>query len=385
MIIDPEFQALICSLRREEKEQLEESIISDGCRDALIVWQGILVDGHNRYEICKRLNVPYQVKPIMFEDRLAAMIWIRRNQISRRNLTDDQRAMNAAALVELEVEKSNRERAKKAADTRWTPTQGCLVNTSVTKHPEPEAPQVSTSSPPPTERKRITVAKAAGVSSRKVQQAQEVKAASPERAEKVQAGEMSLAAATREIKREAIVAKLESIESKEAKAVEGVYDCIVIDPPWPMQKIERDERPNQSQFDYPTMTEAELEKLAIPSAPDCHVWLWTTHKFLPMAFRLLEKWGVSYIFCLTWHKPGGFQPINLPQYNSEFCLYARKGAPTFIDTKAFNTCFQAPRGAHSEKPGQFYELVKRVTAGRRLDMFSRRAIDGFDGWGLEAK
>ena len=193
----------------------------------------------------------------------------------------------------------------------------------------------------------------------------------------------SITKAIQETKRAEVIEKLESISAKEAKAIEGVYDVIVIDPPWPMEKIERDERPNQTGFDYPTMNEEELNGLNIPSADSCHVWLWTTHKFLPMAFRLLERWDLKYVCCFTWHKPGGIQPFGLPQYNSEFCLYARKGSPVFVDTKAFNTCFEAPRGKHSEKPEYFYEMIKRVTAGRRIDMFGRREIDGWDSWGNE--
>ncbi|MFO7899032.1 MAG: MT-A70 family methyltransferase [Planctomycetota bacterium] len=195
----------------------------------------------------------------------------------------------------------------------------------------------------------------------------------------------TVATAVREVKRRGLKEGLESVEAKEVKAAEGVYDVIVIDPPWPMQKIQRDCRPNQSLLDYPTMTEAELRELAIPAADDCHVWLWTTQKFLPMAFRLLDAWGLRYCCCFVWHKPGGFQPVGLPQYNAEFALYARRGSPKFLETKALPVCFDAPRGRHSEKPEAFYEVVRRVTAGRRLDMFSRRRIDGFDGWGKEAE
>jgi len=197
-------------------------------------------------------------------------------------------------------------------------------------------------------------------------------------------GAASVIDAKREIKKAEVIANLEDVKVKEAKAVEGVYDVIVIDPPWPMKKIERDIAPDQVEFDYPTMTIDEIKALEVPCADNCHVWLWTTHKYLPDALEILQAWDMKYVCTFVWHKPGGFQPFGLPQYNAEFALYARKGTPEFTDFKDFKLCFDAPRTGHSEKPDYFYELVRRVTAGRRLDMFSRRAIPGFDSWGKEA-
>lgn len=96
----------------------------------------------------------------------------------------------------------------------------------------------------------------------------------------------------------------------------GSYEVIVIDPPWPMKKIDRAERPNQTDFDYQTMDEEALGGIAIPAADDCHLWCWTTHKFLPMAIRLVERWQFKYVCTFVWHKPGGPQPFGLPQYMS---------------------------------------------------------------------
>ena len=163
----------------------------------------------------------------------------------------------------------------------------------------------------------------------------------------------------------------------------GLYRTIVIDPPWPMKKIERDVRPNQYGLDYPTMSEDELSALAIPAMADAHLFLWTTHRFLPMAFRLLDAWAYKYVCAFVWHKPGGFQPVGLPQYNCEFALYGRRGAPAFTDTKALFTCFDAPRRQHSRKPDEFYDTVRRVADGPRIDMFSREPRDGFEQWGNE--
>lgn len=89
--IDPEFKNLIPPLTAEEYAGLEESILAEGCRDALILWDGILIDGHNRYEICTRHNIPFETTEMFFPSRDDVKLWMMKNQLSRRNLNDMQR------------------------------------------------------------------------------------------------------------------------------------------------------------------------------------------------------------------------------------------------------------------------------------------------------
>jgi N6-adenosine-specific RNA methylase IME4 len=364
--VDKKFKDLIPPLTDEERRQLEENIAAAGkAYDTIKVWEGKIVDGHNRYDICRKLKLPFKVEELKFESRDHAEAWVINNQFGRRNVGPFQRSELALKLKE----------AKAAI--------------ALQKCRDAGAGKGSTNSSNPLDTRK-ELAEVAGVGQEYLSRVERIQAAADEglvdeetladlRADRVSANKVITA-----INRAKAVEELESVTAKKQKALKGQYDVIVIDPPWPMQKIEREVRPNQAAFDYPTMTEEELAALKMPAAEDCHMWLWTTHKFLPMAYRLLDVWNFKYVCCFVWHKPGGFQPIGLPQYNCEFALYARRGSPKFIDTKAFNTCFDAPRGKHSEKPEEFYEVVRRVTGGRRIDVFNRRKIKGFDVWGKES-
>lgn len=86
-IIDPEFQSLIPPPTAEELAQLEANLLTDGCRDPLVTWHGILIDGHNRLAICTRHGLDFQAVDIDLPDREAAADWIDANQLGRRNLT----------------------------------------------------------------------------------------------------------------------------------------------------------------------------------------------------------------------------------------------------------------------------------------------------------
>lgn len=73
--IDEEFKNLIPALSNEEFEQLEQNIINEGCRDAIIIWQGVIVDGHNRYNICNKHNIKFNVIEKDFDSREDVVDW----------------------------------------------------------------------------------------------------------------------------------------------------------------------------------------------------------------------------------------------------------------------------------------------------------------------
>ena len=106
--VDPEFQSKIPPLTAEERSQLESNILEEGrLLNPLIVWKGIIVDGHNRFEILKEHpEIEYTILEKEFAGREEAVVWICKNQLGRRNLTPEQRRYLVGKQYEAEKKAS---------------------------------------------------------------------------------------------------------------------------------------------------------------------------------------------------------------------------------------------------------------------------------------
>jgi len=147
----------------------------------------------------------------------------------------------------------------------------------------------------------------------------------------------------------------------------------------------RDERPKQMGVPYPLMSLEEIKALPIENMamPDSHLYLWTTHKFLPESFEISRNWGFEYQCLMTWVKNVGFTPYSW-MYTTEHVLFCRRGnLPLLKLGKRLD--FTGKVREHSRKPDEFYELIKQVSPEPRIDYFSREKRDGFDQWGNETK
>jgi len=87
IIIDEEFRNLLPPLDNETLASLEESLLEYGCQFPLVLWEGILIDGYNRYSIAQKHGLPFSTISMEFESRDDVIIWIISNQVSRRNLS----------------------------------------------------------------------------------------------------------------------------------------------------------------------------------------------------------------------------------------------------------------------------------------------------------
>ena len=100
--IDKEFRALIPPLTPGERTQLEENIVAAGrAMDPLVLWGDVLLDGHNRFDICTKHRLPFTTTQVRLANRRDAKAWIVRRQFGRRNLTPFQRIELALKLAPL--------------------------------------------------------------------------------------------------------------------------------------------------------------------------------------------------------------------------------------------------------------------------------------------
>lgn len=164
----------------------------------------------------------------------------------------------------------------------------------------------------------------------------------------------------------------------------GKFHAIVIDPPWPIEKILREERPKQIELDYPVMTIEEIKALPIQKLiPEngAHVYLWVTHKFLPAGLELLREWGISYQCVMTWVKNVGMTPFSW-MYSTEHILFGTAGGLK-LEKLGMRLDFNAKVREHSRKPDEFYDLVERATPKPWLDLFARESRKGWEVAGNE--
>ena len=119
IVINEKFKTLIPPLNKAEYAELEKSIRKEGCREPLVTWNGYLIDGHNRYDICTRLNIKYKVVNMPFESEEDAVSWICSNQLGRRSISEETRKYLIGKRYE--AEKIIGERQSNRGVNQYTP------------------------------------------------------------------------------------------------------------------------------------------------------------------------------------------------------------------------------------------------------------------------
>jgi N6-adenosine-specific RNA methylase IME4/ParB-like chromosome segregation protein Spo0J len=324
---------------------------------------GNILDGHHRQEIADRLGLPCPAVVRHFASEQAKREHVLKLNLARRHMDPVRWGRAFKRLLEERGVTPGR-----GGDRRSTAT--VAVDTVADIAAELGVPERT--------------------ARHRVQQAEQYDALPAEEKSAVDAGEKSVREAQRDAVRAAVRHEQEDRLARFGGAPplpDGKYRCLVVDPPWPLKKSDREVCPEQGRLlDYPTMSVEQIvamkDDIDRLSHDDCHLYLWTTQRFLPDALDVLEAWGFKYHCQFTWVKPTGFTPFTF-MFNSEHVLFAWRGNLK-VERQGLKVTFEAPVVGHSVKPDVFYDTVRQASPGPRLDMFNRRPLEGFDVWGNEA-
>jgi hypothetical protein len=185
LTVSDELRSFIDPLTPVEYAALERSLLAEGCRDALVLWRDVIIDGHNRYDICRKHDIPFRtVANDKFESLEDVMLWVIDNNLARRSVSDFQRGMLALRKKEIVAARA----AQRAASA---PPEAAADDAAPVGGPEQDG---DAADPPWSTRE--DVAKAARVSSNTLSQIERIrKTAAPELVQAVRSGTISVSAA----------------------------------------------------------------------------------------------------------------------------------------------------------------------------------------------
>jgi N6-adenosine-specific RNA methylase IME4 len=168
------------------------------------------------------------------------------------------------------------------------------------------------------------------------------------------------------------------------------YRTIVADPPWRYQDVTRMSA-RTAEAHYPTMKVSEIAALPVAELAEdnAHLYMWVTNPIITeqrtdaSPLSVVRAWGFEAKTLLTWVKPRWGMGFFYRGRTEHVIFEVRGTLPIPAEARETNV-FEAPTGAHSQKPDSFLDMVERISPGPYLELFARRQRFGWDTWGNEA-
>lgn len=372
-------------------KSLVESVRHHGLLNEIVLFNGEILDGRNRFRACNECGV--EPRFIEYDGDPYSFVWLTNGE--RRDLANDQRYLIWEAAVEQSGElqrqvaaieaEANRKRSE-AAKERPREEKGTFQASS--------AASSGSTGKTPKHVQAEAKAEASKTNRGAVERMTKLKKARPDLATKVQQGEMKSTAALREMKKDQVAEKVKALP-------EGKHRIIYADPPWQYN----DERAGLGSGDgattgvdrastaakdhYPTMSMEELKALEIGSlaADDCVLFCWATFPLLPDQIEVVKAWGFKYKTAFVWQKPqGSFGHYH--KADAEVLLVCTRGSCTPDSASKESQIQTFPRDRHSVKPAEIRAMIDRMYVyGPRIELFYRGDAEpeGWRTWGPEAE
>lgn len=420
--IKEEFKKLIPPLTAEEFKQLETNCIDEGIRDAIVTWNGFIIDGHNRYKIATDWQLSFKTIEKAFESEYHVIEWMLVNQFGRRNLTETQKSYLRGVRYENEKKKHGGDRSKgqnlplektseklakeynvsertikndaqfaKGLDliSKIAPEKHDEIlseNTELTKQEIQDISKIEKEVEKQLKSEQIFIsedeleAKIEAKAKEKLKEIEDQKKAAKE-AKFIELQQ----------KKEQYIERVETISKNEFKVdifnTTEKFRIIYADPAWSYNDKQETPMLGGASKHYNTMSVSEISNLPVKniSEKDAVLFLWVTSPLLEDAFEVIKSWGFKYKTSFIWDKV----KHNMGHYNSvrhELLLIATKGSCVPDNKKLYDSVQSIERNDnHSEKPIEFLNIIDDLYLyGNKLEMFCRKIKkQNWYGWGNE--
>jgi N6-adenosine-specific RNA methylase IME4/ParB-like chromosome segregation protein Spo0J len=374
----------------EQFADLVADIKANDVREKIVVWDGRILDGRNRYRAALAAGFlddddgPDRAKyfsrfvPAVDGDPLAYVV---SKNLKRRHLDDSQRAMVAARLSTMPAHRPAGDKSANLPTSQPEAAKKLSISERALRHARRVQEFGAKELAEAVDRGRLAVSVAERATHMSVEIQRQIAA-------EAEAGNANVA---RNIVKKQMRSDRESDLSKRQIAMPTKrYGVIYADPEWRFEVYSRDTGMDRSADNhYPTSATdaicargAEVEQF---TGDDCALFLWATVPMLPDALQVMSAWGFKYKSQCMWRKDRigtGYWFRNA----HEILLVGTRGKiPAPAMGMQWESVIDAPVGEHSAKPEKFYELIEAYFPNLpKIELNARRARAGWDAWGLEA-
>ncbi len=340
-----ELASIFPMMTEKEMAVLADDIKTNGLQNPIILHDGKILDGRNRYEACRIAGKEPDFVNYTGDDPFRSIISL---NLHRRHLDESQRAVVAARVANM----------SHGGDRRSDQAANMPVEIS-----QPEAAVLF------------------NVSERMIRTVKAIEREAPERIADIESGKMTATKVYTLIKTEE---RKEQRKDLIAKMPTGKFAVIYADPPWQYSNSGFNE---SAESQYATMPTEDICKMSEQvekwATPETVLFLWATNPMLPDALKVMSAWGFEYKTNMAWIKDKGRGKGWFLQSKHELLLIGTRANTPHPNVRP-DSCFEADRGpVHSRKPEIVYGIIESMYDGAKLEMFCRNPREGWEAHGNE--
>ena len=364
----------------DEFAGLVADIGKQGLLEAIVLLDGKILDGRNRYRACVEAGVEPHFEEFDGEDPVAFVV---SKNVARRHLDESQRALAAARIATLQNGQCKLASPIGEGRSQAEAAQILNVGKRSVERARDVLDQGEATLVKAVEQGKVSVSAAADVATLPKQ----------EQAEIVAKGEKEILEAAKRIRAQKSEAKREERIERIAQIATGnthldtgrKYPVIYCDPPWRYEFAESETRAIENQ--YPTMDLEAIKRLLVRdlATEDAILFMWATSPKLAEAISVVEAWGFTYRSSAIWVKNQLGMGYYFRQQHELLLIATRGSMPAPAPADRPRSVFTSDRTEHSAKPAEFAEFIERMYPTLpRIELFCRSPRHGWDVWGNQA-